>query len=166
MEDQQNISQKVHQIHLCGSEKAILKEYGRTDCPYCGERKVTALHMCRRKIGSLTHVCYNCGRVSDDPSKLCKPRPIDDIQSTNLKHLPPRQSQELVCYHCNRQIKTKPGHQCDLIFPYVCRHCHKYVTNFIHVCFIMIDRAKYVCKDCGRLAVDKNEVCKPMEIKK
>jgi hypothetical protein len=164
IDDEECTTCKEHIIHMCNSAEAITKEYGKADCKYCGAKQVLPTHLCRKKINALTHVCYNCGRVSDDPDKLCHPVPIDNSVKASWKHIPPHDSDVLKCKNCKQPI-TKPGHICDPMLPYVCKYCKQNVTDTLHMCKEIIGKAKYTCKVCGRLAVEKKDVCAPVDLK-
>ena len=145
-------------IHMCNSNEALEKAYGVADCPYCGAKKVNIKHLCKKKIEKLTHMCANCGSVSEDPARLCNPVKIDEAQKAKWKEIPERADGTPRCKNCDQPV-SKPGHICDPILPYKCKYCGEEVTKTHHMCKGIIGKANYMCKLCGRLAVEKEDVC-------
>ncbi len=154
-----------NKIHKCNSEGAQIKAYGLSDCPYCGKPQVNLKHLCHPKIAHLTHVCLNCGAVSDNPAHLCHPVPIEDAQKAEWLKIEPREQGVLICRNCEQPVQ-KPGHICDPLVPYTCKYCGEEVTKTHHMCKGIIGKSKYMCKLCGRLAVEKIDVCVPIELDK
>jgi hypothetical protein len=152
-------------IHLCNSTSALEKALGKKDCSFCGAKDVNIRHLCKGKIATLTHMCANCGSVSDKPELLCNAVPIDESQKVKGKEIPDRGSDVLTCKNCEQPI-AKPGHICDPILPYECKYCNETVSKSHHMCKGIKDNAKYLCKICGRLAVEKSDVCAGWELDK
>ncbi|HME51711.1 MAG TPA: hypothetical protein VKM55_05800 [Candidatus Lokiarchaeia archaeon] len=147
-------------VHLCNPEEQM-KQF---DCPYCGAKSVTNRHMCKDKVSNLTHVCLNCGRVSDQPDNLCYPVALNEVTKAKWKSIPSRTSELLTCVNCEQPIES-PGHICDPLLPYECKYCGQTVVKTHHLCKEIIDQARFACKLCGRLAVDESEVCTAWELK-
>ncbi|MHA1732244.1 MAG: hypothetical protein ACTSU5_09880 [Promethearchaeota archaeon] len=120
--------------------------------------------MCRQKVEHLTHVCTSCGRVSDSEDMLCFPVPLDEATKAKWREIPERGDAVLTCKNCHQPI-TPPGHVCDPILPYTCKYCGTKVTSSRHMCAEIVNRAKYYCKICERLGVEKGDVCAPVEFK-
>ena len=155
----------ANHMHMCNSDGALEKAYGKKDCPFCGAKDVNVKHLCKGKIEKLTHMCANCGSVSDDSAKLCHPVKIDEAQQTKWKEIADRGTDILTCKNCDQPV-AKPGHICDPILPYTCKHCGQEVTRSHHMCKEIIANSKFMCKLCGRLAVEKSDVCIGLELDK
>lgn len=67
--------------HTCKSCGAVADDPGHLcnpvveeiDCEFCGEKNVSAMHVCKAKLDALKFSCENCGRVAPQSSDLCKP---------------------------------------------------------------------------------------------
>ncbi|GAB4307397.1 MAG: hypothetical protein Kow0069_04880 [Promethearchaeota archaeon] len=151
-------------VHLCNAKSTQEKALGREKCKYCGTENVLPGHVCKPKIPNLTHVCINCGRAADDPNLLCNPAPVDEATKKKWAEVPARGTDVLTCKNCEQPI-SKPGHYCDPVLPYTCKYCGAHVTNSRHVCAEIIKQAKYYCNLCDRIAVEKDDICAPVEIK-
>lgn len=145
-------------FHLCNTVESIEKEYGLHDCPYCNAKNVNIKHLCKRKVKELTHICTNCGRVSDNPEYLCNPVPIEEVTKAEWKKISEKEGDLKLCHSCRQPIHGR-GHLCDPKVPYTCEYCGKQVSDEMHFCKEQIEKAKYFCNLCGRLAVKKDEIC-------
>lgn len=142
-------------------------------CPSCGE-KSKHVHACQKdikdvkmsldKVKKLTHFCINCGRVSADSADLCQPVALDEKDKDRFVKAALKPSGADTCKNCGQPV-SPPGHICDPKgLPYACDYCGATVTNYRHMCKQMVELAKYTCKNCGRIAVDKEGVCAPMKL--
>ncbi len=147
-------------IHLCNPEVQEQK----IRCKYCGTEGITSRHICKEKLGHLSHICKNCGRVSDNPTNLCYPVEINAARKTVWLSIPIKGRDVATCQNCDQPIEP-PGHICDPVLPYMCKYCRQKVTNSRHMCKEIIDQAKYTCKLCGRIAVEESDLCSSWELK-
>ncbi|MHA1680274.1 MAG: hypothetical protein ACTSUE_04660 [Promethearchaeota archaeon] len=142
-------------------------------CPNCGERG-EHLHACQmnfkdvtmslEKVKKLQYFCINCGRVAEESTNLCQPVALDEKDKDRFVKAALKPSGADTCKTCGQPV-TPPGHICDPKgLPYTCNYCGAQVKNYRHVCKQMIELAKYTCKSCGRIAVEKEDVCAPMKL--
>ncbi len=155
---------KDHAVHMCNSLDAIKKEWGVKDCPDCGTKNIHVRHICKGRIQHLTHLCANCGEVSDDPEKLCNPVLIEESKMAKWKTIPATGKKVPTCNGCHQPVNGA-GHICDPKLPYECQFCGEKITETHHMCQEIIKQAKYFCNLCGRLAVGKDDICAGYELK-
>ena len=164
MEDWKCKNCKKNHVHMCNTLDEVKKEYGTNDCPLCGSKNVNVKHLCKAKIPTLTHICVDCGRVADKASLLCNPVPIEDAKKAEWKKVSTKEGDVKLCNTC-RQPVTGRGHICDPVVPYTCKYCGKEVKDESHMCKEIMAKAKFYCNLCGRLAVEKDEICTGWELK-
>jgi transcription elongation factor Elf1 len=150
--------QKVSHVHFCTPEQ----EAKTFTCEYCGAKNVNHRHICHKKIKQLRYLCLNCGSVAVHESDLCNPIEIpSDIKadfSKIAKETPPEKI--LSCKICGQPVHP-PGHYCDRKLPYTCKFCGTHVESNYHICRPMLGKFKFQCKNCGRLGIEKTDVCAP-----
>ena len=142
-------------------------------CPNCDTRS-KQVHACQEPISiqkmpaadvaKLKFLCVNCGRVSDEKSKLCQPEELNpSAQQVFIKAVKGTGVAD-VCAVCGQPV-SPPGHICDPKgLPYTCEHCKKEVSRHTHMCKEIVEKAQYSCKDCGRVAVKKESLCAPYRL--
>jgi len=116
-------------------------------------------------VQKLNFYCINCGRVGETEDTLCQPARLTDKGKALFLQAALKSGEAHVCQVCGQPV-AEPGHICDLKgLPHTCEYCGKQVANMFHVCKGIIDNAKYVCRDCGRIAVKKESLCSPERIR-
>jgi len=53
--------------HLCNPSDVGM------DCKFCGEKNISASHVCKDKLAAMKYSCETCGRISVDATHLCTP---------------------------------------------------------------------------------------------
>nr|MDO8084491.1 hypothetical protein [Candidatus Sigynarchaeum springense] len=143
-------------------------------CPNC-EKRGPHTHACQEPVKhkkmtidavqKLNFYCINCGRVGETEDTLCQPARLTDKGKALFLQAALKSGEAHVCQVCGQPV-AEPGHICDLKgLPHTCEYCGKQVANMFHVCKGIIDNAKYVCRDCGRIAVKKESLCSPERIR-
>jgi hypothetical protein len=125
--------------------------------------KVTMLSL--DAIRRLSYYCKNCGRVSDAENELCNPALLTPSgKGLFFRAATVRGGVAQVCQVCGQPVGP-PGHICDPKgLPLECEFCNSKMETPYHVCSGIIENAKYVCQDCGRIAVRKESLCAPARI--
>lgn len=68
------------------------------------------------------------------------------------------------CKTCGA-VSEHPGHLCSPSGqPSTCRDCGENDVAANHICVEKIAAFKVTCESCGRMAMDKSQVCKPVLI--
>jgi len=142
-------------------------------CPTCKKKskyvhacaeKIEKLRMSLDEIKELKYFCINCGRVSPIEDNLCHPVALDESDKAKFIIAAIGSESADVCKECGQPV-SKPGHICDPKLPYTCEYCGEEVKNYRHMCSNMVKRAKYTCKNCGRISPDADRLCAPQELK-
>lgn len=142
-------------------------------CPNCGE-KSKHVHACQKdiketkmsldKVKQLEYFCINCGRVAGSDQDLCQPVALDEKEKSKFVKAAVESDGAETCKVCGQPVNP-PGHICDPKgLPYTCDYCGDTVKNYRHMCKQMIEKAKYTCNNCGRIAVKKDDVCAPIKL--
>jgi hypothetical protein len=144
-----------------------------TICPGCKDRgphshachsPVTKTTIMIASIRNLNFYCKNCGRVADTSAELCNPELLTPEGKALFLHAAYKTGEAHVCKICGQPV-SPPGHICDpKELPYDCEYCKKSVQDYLHMCQGIIDHAKFICQDCGRIAVHNESLCAPVRI--
>jgi hypothetical protein len=125
--------------------------------------KVTRLAI--ETIRKLKYYCKNCGRVAAVENELCMPVLLTAAgKELFLRTVIAKGTDAHACQICGQPV-SPPGHICDpKELPHDCEFCGKKILTPYHVCAKIIEKAKYVCQDCGRIGVRKESLCAPARI--
>jgi len=142
-------------------------------CPNCASRPehvhscqnpVVEKFMTTNQIKKLQFYCHACGRVAEFENKLCQPVMLTGEEKDAFVSTATIDGRAEVCQVCGQPVR-RPGHICDPKgLPYKCDHCGIQVVSSYHVCKQIIDKAKFWCKDCGRISVSKENLCAPLRL--
>jgi hypothetical protein len=154
----------VPHVHFCTPTEEA-KTY---KCEFCNKEGVNHRHMCKGKLKHIAFYCRNCGVVAVSEDHVCNPAPISevdaDIKAEWEKVKAETKSLTLEsCKTCGQPVKA-PGHYCDRKVPFQCPYCGAKVENNYHVCKNMMGKFKYICKTCGRLGIEKTDICIPQKL--
>ncbi|MHA1796957.1 MAG: hypothetical protein ACTSVY_00805 [Candidatus Helarchaeota archaeon] len=162
-----NCDKVSRELHLCRVD-----ETGKNvpwKCEHCGEKEVKYGHFDKKLVESLKFTCGFCGRVAPEEDFLCEPKPIPEAVKATYKDAKYVNDLAVTCEVCGQPI-VMPGHTCDKKENYTCKYCGKFIDiskpgGQHHMCSEIINKAKYFCRVCGRLAVEPWEICTPIEFK-
>ncbi len=156
----------IHE-HMCR-----VHETGATfDCEYCGAKKVKYGHLCKGKIEALKFYCEFCGRVSVEKDYVCEPTEIPAETKNAWKNAEYKGDLAITCDSCGQPV-VMPGHPCDIkVKKFKDKYCGKTIdttkpgSSGKHMCKAKYEKAKYFCRECGRLSVEPWEICAPVKLK-
>ena len=142
-------------------------------CPNCASRP-EHVHSCQNpvvekfmtlnQIKKLQFYCHRCGRVAEFENKLCQPVILTEEEKQSFVSTTTIDGHAEVCQVCGQPVR-RPGHVCDPKgLPYKCEYCGIQVISAYHLCKQIIDKARYWCKDCGRVGVNKEDLCAPARL--
>jgi transcription elongation factor Elf1 len=154
-------NQKVKHVHYCTPEQ----EAKKFTCEFCGKENVNHRHMCKQKLAKLQYMCLNCGAVAVYEFQLCNPVEISQEMKEGWKTVPAKDTKGSMdsCKVCGQPVNP-PGHYCDRKLPYTCAYCGMQIESNYHVCKGMMGKFKFQCKTCGRLGINKTDVCAPRDL--
>jgi hypothetical protein len=116
-------------------------------------------------IKKLAFFCASCGRVAETKDALCQPVALTEKDKANFVKAGLKTSSADTCKECGQPV-SPPGHVCDPKgLPYTCEYCGEKVSNYRHMCKQLVDKAQFTCKNCGRIAVKKENLCAPAKLK-
>ncbi|NMC05637.1 MAG: hypothetical protein GYA24_10520 [Candidatus Lokiarchaeota archaeon] len=129
---------------------------------HAGEAPVQVTTYTMDAIRQLAYYCKNYGRVSDAESKICNPAVLTLAgKDLFVKAAAARGGIAHACQVCGQPVGV-PGHALDpKDVPFECEFCGEQVRTSIHACDGIIEHAKYVCLDCGRISPRKEFMCAP-----
>jgi hypothetical protein len=116
-------------------------------------------------IKKLVFFCASCGRVSETKDGLCQPVALNEKDKAKFVKAGLKSSDVETCEECGQPV-SPPGHACNPKgLPYTCEYCGERVQNYHHMCKQIVEKAKFTCKNCGRIAVKKESLCAPIALK-